>query len=180
LVAESCGDEHQRERQQSASGVCFEAGIRHEALYVWSSARAAVDFICRDLYVNVVDSFSNFLFSQAFFIQARLTEKAFSRTGFLSFPRLIACLLGGYTSKVQSELDAFFANLANRADLLREVSAQAFAKARKQVSATAFELLNDYFLALVERAIWLSSLARAARRCRRCHSPAPDIVGQDP
>ena len=61
----------------------------------------------------------------------------------------MACLLGGYTSKVQSELDAFFANLANRADLLREVSAQAFAQARKQVSATAFELFNDYFLALV-------------------------------
>jgi hypothetical protein len=37
---------------------------------------------------------------------------------------------------VQSELDAFFANLANRADLLRQVSAQAFAQARKQVSAT--------------------------------------------
>jgi len=51
---------------------------------------------------------------------------------------------------VQSELDAFFANLANRADLLREVSAQAFAKARKRVSATAFELLNDHFLALVD------------------------------
>ena len=51
---------------------------------------------------------------------------------------------------MQSELDAFFANLANRADLLRKVSAQAFAKARKQVSATAFELLNDHFLALVD------------------------------
>jgi len=51
---------------------------------------------------------------------------------------------------VQSELDAFFANLANRADLVREVSAQAFAKARMQVSAAAFTLLNDHFLALVE------------------------------
>ena len=79
-----------------------------------------------------------------------MAEKAFSRTGWLSFPRLIACLIGGYTSKVQSELDAFFANLANRADLIREVSAQAFAKARMQVSATAFSLLNDHFLILVE------------------------------
>jgi hypothetical protein len=35
--------------------------------------------------------FSNFLFSQAFFLKSRLTEKAFSRTGILSFPRLIAC-----------------------------------------------------------------------------------------
>ncbi len=61
----------------------------------------------------------------------------------------MACLLGGYTSKVQSELDAFVANLANRADLLREVSAQAFAQARKQASATTFGLLNDHFLALV-------------------------------
>ena len=61
----------------------------------------------------------------------------------------MACLLGGYTSKVQSELDAFFANLANRADLLRQVSAQAFAQARKQMSATAFGLLNEHFLALV-------------------------------
>jgi hypothetical protein len=62
----------------------------------------------------------------------------------------MACLLGGYTSKVQSELDAFFANLANRAELLRKVSAQAFAQARKQVSATAFGLLNDQFLTLVD------------------------------
>jgi hypothetical protein len=51
---------------------------------------------------------------------------------------------------VQSELDAFFANLANRADLMREVSAQAFAKARMQVSVAAFEVLNDHFLALVD------------------------------
>jgi hypothetical protein len=79
-----------------------------------------------------------------------LTEKAFSRTGILSFPRLIACLLGGYTSKVQSELDALFKNLANRADLARGVSAPAFAKARKQVSAAAFSLLNDHFLTLVD------------------------------
>jgi hypothetical protein len=42
LAAEFGGDECRRERQQSASGVCFEAGIRNEALYVWSSARAAV------------------------------------------------------------------------------------------------------------------------------------------
>jgi hypothetical protein len=44
----------------------------------------------------------------------------------------------------------FFANMANRADLIREVSAQAFAKARKQVSAAAFPLLNDHFLTLVD------------------------------
>jgi hypothetical protein len=51
---------------------------------------------------------------------------------------------------VQSELDAFFANLANRADLIREVSAQAFAKARMQVSAATFTRLNKHFLGLVD------------------------------
>jgi hypothetical protein len=74
-------------------------------------------------------------------------------------------MLGGYTSNVQSKLDAFFANLANRADLLREVSAQAFAKARMQVSSAALELLNDHFLALVD-AQRLSPLVRPARRRR--------------
>ncbi|MBL8393824.1 MAG: hypothetical protein JNK99_03605 [Candidatus Accumulibacter sp.] len=78
-------------------------------------------------YVNVVGAFSTDLFSQAVFAKARLQEKALSRTGFLSFPRLIACLLGGGLSRMQSELDAFLAHLANRADLRREVSAQAFA-----------------------------------------------------
>jgi hypothetical protein len=43
LAAEFGGDECPRERQQSASGVCLQAGIRNEALYVWSSAEAAVD-----------------------------------------------------------------------------------------------------------------------------------------
>jgi hypothetical protein len=50
---------------------------------------------------------------------------------------------------VQSELDAFFANLANRADLRRVVSAQAFAAARKQLSAVAFAHLNARFMTLV-------------------------------
>ncbi|WP_299157818.1 hypothetical protein [Accumulibacter sp.] len=43
LAAEFGGDECRRERQQSASGVCFEAGIQNEVVYVWSSAKAAVD-----------------------------------------------------------------------------------------------------------------------------------------
>lgn len=59
-------------------------------------------------------------------------------------------MLGGFTAKVQSVLDVFFSNLANRADLVRKVSAQAFAEARKHVSASAFGLLNDRFLTLVD------------------------------
>jgi hypothetical protein len=42
LVAKIGGGIWRRERQQSASGVCFEAGIRNAALYVWSSATAVI------------------------------------------------------------------------------------------------------------------------------------------
>ena len=59
-------------------------------------------------------------------------------------------MLGGFTSKVQIELDEFFANLANRADLLRTVSAQAFAQARMKITDKALPLLNDHFLTLAE------------------------------
>jgi hypothetical protein len=43
LAAESGGDKRRRKRRQSASAVCFKAGIQNEAFYVWSSAGAAVD-----------------------------------------------------------------------------------------------------------------------------------------
>ena len=80
-----------------------------------------------------------------------MREADFSRTGKLSFPFLIASLLGGFTSKVQIELDEFFANLGNRADLMRVVSAQAFAEARMKITDKSLPHLNDYFLNLVEK-----------------------------
>jgi hypothetical protein len=43
---------------------------------------------------------------------------------------------------VQSELDQFFANLSNRADSVRLVSAQAFCKARYKISALVFGDVN--------------------------------------
>ena len=51
---------------------------------------------------------------------------------------------------VQSELDQFFANLRNRADSVRTVSAQAFCKARYKISALVFGDLNQKLMALVE------------------------------
>ena len=53
-------------------------------------------------------------------------------------------------SAVQSELDRFFAHLQNRADSVREVSAQAFAKARYKISALVFTDINRQLIALVE------------------------------
>jgi hypothetical protein len=59
-------------------------------------------------------------------------------------------MLSGFKASVQNELNAFFAHLANQADLVRTVSAQAFSKARRNFSHTAFTRLNAHLLALVE------------------------------
>lgn len=59
-------------------------------------------------------------------------------------------LLSGLQSAIQSELDQFFANLRNRADSVREVTAQAFSKARYQVSALVFGDLNRQLIELTE------------------------------
>lgn len=63
---------------------------------------------------------------------------------------LVTAMLSGFKASVQNELDAFFAHLANQADLLRTVSAQAFSKARRNFSHTAFTRLNARLLELVE------------------------------
>jgi len=59
-------------------------------------------------------------------------------------------MLSGFKASVQNELNAFFAHLANQADLFRQVSAQAFSQARKHFSHLAFAALNTRLLALVE------------------------------
>jgi hypothetical protein len=58
-------------------------------------------------------------------------------------------MLSGFKASVQTELNAFFAPLANQADLTREASAQAFSKARKQFSHRAFASLNQRFITRV-------------------------------
>lgn len=58
-------------------------------------------------------------------------------------------MVSGFKASVQNELNAFFAHLANQADLFRAVSAQAFSKARKNLSHLAFVALNNRLLALV-------------------------------
>lgn len=58
-------------------------------------------------------------------------------------------MLSGFKASVQNELNAFFAHLANSADLTRHVSAQAFSKARKQCSHVVFSRLNRRLIQLV-------------------------------
>ena len=59
-------------------------------------------------------------------------------------------MLSGFKASVQNELNAFFAHLLNQADLVRQVSAQAFSQARQNFSHTAFARLNAHLMSLVE------------------------------
>lgn len=74
---------------------------------------------------------------------------AFRRRRKLPLPSLIAVMLTGMRKSVQAELDEFFAHLQQQAQLLRQVSEQAFAQARAKLSTTAIPALNDW---LVEQA----------------------------
>jgi hypothetical protein len=75
---------------------------------------------------------------------------AFRRHRKIPFASILAFFLAGPTASVQNELNAFFATLANQAELVRRVSAQAFSKARQGFTAKAFELLNQRLLEQVE------------------------------
>ncbi|WP_246258109.1 hypothetical protein [Pararobbsia alpina] len=55
-------------------------------------------------------------------------------------------MLTGMRKSVQAELDEFFAHLQQQAQLLRQVSEQAFAQARAKLSTTAIPALNDWLI----------------------------------
>lgn len=95
--------------------------------------------------------FSAFLHSSELLAAVRLKPTAFLRTRKLPFPKLLSTLLSGLTASVQNELNAFAAHLDNRAELWREVSAQAFSKARHGFSHRVFHLLNQHLLAQVDQ-----------------------------
>lgn len=96
-------------------------------------------------------SFVAYLHSPELLAAVRLKPTAFRRQRQLPFARLVATLLSGLTASVQNELNAFAAHLDNRAELWREVSAQAFSKARNGFSHQVFQLLNQQLLAVVEQ-----------------------------
>ena len=72
---------------------------------------------------------------------------AFVRRRKLPLPTLIAVMLTGMRKSIQTELDEFFAHLQQQAQLVRQVSEQAFSKARSKLSATAIPSLNDWLIA---------------------------------
>src|SRR5260370_21741178 len=55
-------------------------------------------------------------------------------------------MLTGMGKSVQTELEEFFGHLQQQAQLLRQVSGQAFAQARAKLSTTAIPALNDWLL----------------------------------
>lgn len=96
-------------------------------------------------------SFSAYLHSPELLEAVRLKPTAFLRHRKLPFAKFVATLLSGLTASVQNELNAFAAALDNRAELWREVSAQAFSKARQGFSHQVFHLLNQHLLAQVDQ-----------------------------
>ena len=96
-------------------------------------------------------SFSAYLHAPELLEAVRLKPTAFRRHRKLSFAKFVATLLSGLTASVQNELNAFAAHLDNRAELWREVSAQAFSKARHGFSHRVFHLLNQHLLAQMDQ-----------------------------
>lgn len=76
---------------------------------------------------------------------------AFSRCRKLPLPVLVSIMLSGMRMSIQAELDTFFAHLRQQAQLVHEVSEQAFSQARAKLSLTAIPRLNDWLIARAEQ-----------------------------
>jgi hypothetical protein len=86
-------------------------------------------------------------------VRAKRAKNAFTRNRLLPLPVLVAFLLSGVAGSVQTELNRFFAHLANVADQVRIVTAQAFSKARHKLDMFAFHEVNRKLLALIEQEV---------------------------
>jgi hypothetical protein len=106
---------------------------------------------------------SNYLFSREFVESARLDPKHFTRQRTLTLPTVLSFLLSAVQAAVQSERDQFFANLRNRADSVREVTAQAFSQARYKINALVFGEVNQELIRLVGGALADPAMERAPR-----------------
>ena len=85
--------------------------------------------------------------------KSRLDPRHFTRDRKLTFPVILSFLLSGVQGAVQSELNTFFADLRNRAESIRKVSAQAFSAARYKISSRVFDEVNRELIAHVEKEI---------------------------
>ena len=103
--------------------------------------------------LTLFQDFSLRLCSTEFLQDARHPDHptAFSRCRKLPLATLVAVMLTGMRMSVQAELDTFFAHLCQQAQLVHDVSEQAFAQARAKLSLIAIPRLNDWLIARAEQ-----------------------------
>jgi hypothetical protein len=101
---------------------------------------------------TLFQDFASRLCSTEFLREARHVDHpmAFTRCRKLPLATLVAIMLTGMRMSVQAELDTFFAHLRQQAQLVHEVSEQAFAQARAKLSLTAIPGLNAWLIARAE------------------------------
>ena len=102
---------------------------------------------------TLFQDFAARLCSPEFLLDARHADHptAFSRCRKLPLATLVAIMLTGMRMSIQAELDTFFAHLRQQAQLVHEVSEQAFAQARAKLSLSAIPGLNDWLIARAEK-----------------------------
>jgi len=69
--------------------------------------------------LSILAGFIEHLHSAELLEQSRLKSTAFVRQRTLTFPILLVSMMSGFKASVQTELNGFFTNLANQADLVR-------------------------------------------------------------
>jgi hypothetical protein len=104
-------------------------------------------------YSNVINALARYLSSQELMENSRLDPRHFTRDRKLTFPVILSFLLSGVQGAVQSELNTFFADLRNRAESIRKVSAQAFYAARYKISSRVFDDVNRELITHVEKEV---------------------------
>jgi hypothetical protein len=116
-----------------------------------------VDFllplVAMSVLTTLFQDFAARLCSTEFLHDARHSDHptAFSRCRKLPLATLVAIMLTGMRMGIQAELDTFFAHLRLQAQLVHEVSEQAFSQARAKLSLTAIPRLNDWLIARAEQ-----------------------------
>ncbi|MFM0674593.1 IS4 family transposase [Paraburkholderia sediminicola] len=90
------------------------------------------------------------MFDPALADRVRRSPTAFTRNRTLTLPRMAALMMSGMCASVQAELDALFGQLGDSGTRSRAVSAQAFSKARRGLSAELFELARARLISLAQ------------------------------
>jgi hypothetical protein len=80
----------------------------------------------------------------------RRTPTAFTRNRTLTLPRMAAMMMSAMCTSVQAELDSLFGTLGDNGARTRAVSAKAFSKARRGLSADLFKLARARLIALAQ------------------------------